>query len=199
MGNGNCGCGCGGNSESNKDRGCCGEGEFDFTSNIKWDGGKWVCGSEVFARDCDSLNTVMKVMMSKICAMGGEVLYSVNPLSVPSGDNPAIAMPSASYTVPNGGDGTYEVWYWVDGTLPLAAAPPFAELQVNLRKNGSVVDANCNRTLLNTSTADGMKAGIAFYISGVVAVAGDVLEMYGFKDGGATFQNGVIKVVKKSS
>ena len=194
-----CGCGCSGSSDNNRDKGCCGEGDFDFTSGIKWDGGKFVCGNEVYARDCDSLNTIMKLVFSKLCAMGGEVLYAVNRLSGAAGGDPATALPDASYTIPNGGDGTYEVWYWVDGTLPLSAGPTYAELQINLRKNAVEVNADCTRKLLNTSAADGLKAGMAFYISEVTAVTGDVLAMYGYRTGGATFQNGVIRIVKKSS
>lgn len=194
-----CGCGCSGSSETNKDRGCCGEGDFGFSSEIKWDGGKFTCGNEVYARDCDTLNTVIKTILSKICAFGSEVYYAVDRLSGTAGDSPAIALPSTEYVIPTDGDGTYEVWYWVDGTLPLSAGPTFAELQVNLRLNGVEVNADCTRKLLNTSTADGMKAGMAFYINEVDAVAGDTLEMFGLRLGGATFQNGVIRIVKKAS
>lgn len=193
------GCGCGGStngSGTKKNTNCCGESDYDFTSEIKFDGEKFVCGSEVFARPCDDLNTVLKTLMTKICSLGNEVYYASDALSSSAGGASATAMPSASYTIPTGGSNSkYEVLYLVDGVL---APDVTAELVINVYKNGVVVDANCKRTLANASADETLKAGMTLLVSDISVADGDVIAVYGTRTGGAVFSNGVIKVTKKA-
>lgn len=190
--------GCSGSGGVNKDTNCCGEGEFHFTSDIKFDGEKFVCGSETYAKQCDGLNDVLKLLFGKICGGNREVLYAVDALAGgTAGGDPAAAMPNATYTVPVNGSGTFEVWYQVNGVLPLSGGTP-AELKINVYKNGGAVSASTERVAKNTSASDNLSVPMSLMVSEIICADGDVIAVYGYRVGGATFNNGVIKIIKKA-
>ena len=194
-----CGCGSSSNNGVNKDSHCCSEGEFEFTSGIKYDGDKFVCGNDVYARECDSLNDILTTLFGKICNFDRQVLYAIDALSITAGGNPAVTLNSTSYTVPLNGAGKFEVLYQVNGFLPQNAGAPFAELQLILFKNGLQFNAITNRIAKNETTFDNMYVPMTLFVSEIVLAEGDVLSVGGFRDGGAQFSNGVIKIIKKAN
>jgi hypothetical protein len=188
---------CGSSSGVKKDSNCCGEGENIFTSDIKFDGTKFTCGTDVYARECDSLNDILATMFGTMCGLSREVLYAVDALSASAGNNPAAVMPNTTYTVPINGSGTFEVWYMVNGVLPLSGGTS-AELKINVRKNGTAISAATERVAKNVSATDDLSVNMSLLVSEIICADGDVIAVYGYRVGGATFNNGVIKIIKKA-
>jgi len=179
----------------------CEETEKVYTSDITFDGTKFVCGNEQYAKECDSLNTVLATIFGKLCEMGGEVYYAADALSAAAGDDPAIALPSATYVIPNGADGDYEILYCVTGTLPSGTDPDYAHLEISAMLNAVAINTATDRIMDYTSeeAASSITMSVTLLISDIACVAGDVLAVYGLRQNGGVFSNGVIRITKKSS